>query len=84
MIDLGAYVEATVTISWSAERETPAGQRTVRIVFARTTNGYRFHSVRTLGVPDVRIAFRTGGAYTLPDTNQTRDGYRPPLFSSCF
>lgn len=50
MIDLGAYVEATATVSWSTDRDTPAGRRTVRIVFARSTNGYRFESVRPLVV----------------------------------
>jgi hypothetical protein len=50
MIDLGAYIEATVTVSWSAAAEAPAGQRTVRLVFVAATNGYRFESLRPLVV----------------------------------
>lgn len=48
MIDLGAWVEATATVSWAAGPDRPSGHRMVRILFARGINGYRFESVRPL------------------------------------
>lgn len=49
MIDLGSAVEITATVSWASGPAGGAGGHTMlRILFIRSTNGYRFASVTPL------------------------------------